>query len=124
MSTKRASAEAVATLFTAAGRNYADVELRVYHDAWADLSDDELAAAVRAVVREVDLAARFPSPAVVRRAVLDSRAVRAEAMRRERSLPESTEPVLSPEESKKALAAIRSTFRRSDGTRPTDEVPA
>lgn len=77
MSSRRATAAAVAALYTAAGRNYADAELVLYHDALADVADDELARASSHLVRTVDLAARPPSPALVIQTVVALRRYRA-----------------------------------------------
>lgn len=108
MSSKRATAEAVASLFTAAGRNYADVELRLYHQALEDISDDELGAAVVAIVRGVDLGERFPSPALIVETVTDARRRRSLARK---ALPESTDPPIPMSDSAARARALRDRLR-------------
>lgn len=102
MSSKRAIVEAVAALYTAAGRNYADVELALYHRALDDVSDDDVRDAVATIIRGIDLGLRAPSPGLVRETVFAIQ--RRRAMER-RALPESTGPVTSTPEEK--VARIR-----------------
>lgn len=65
MTTKQTTATAVAALYTAAGRNYAEVELSLYHNVLADADDATVQEAVADIIRSVDLGRRPPSPALV-----------------------------------------------------------
>lgn len=116
MSSEDATMAAVSALFVAAGRNATDVEFELYHAVLDDVTDAELGEAVATIVRGVDLGQRFPSPALIRETVT---AVRRHRRQTQPALPEDTGPILSPEENVKALRAIRSAIRRSDGSRVT-----
>lgn len=69
MASKKTVLAAVAAVFGAAGRNYGQVELDLYHLALADIEDGDLADAAIATVRGVDFGLRPPSPALLREAV-------------------------------------------------------
>lgn len=106
--TPKALARAVATLYTAAGRNYGQVELEVYDRALSDVDDDLGAEAVDIVVRSVDLGTRAPSPTLILDAVGALRRRRALARP---ALPESTGPALSKAERLERVRALRETLR-------------
>lgn len=74
MASDLATADAVARLFTAAGRRYGKVECQLFLEALADIGDEELRAAVRTIVsREEWVGARGPSPGMVRAVVSATR---------------------------------------------------
>jgi hypothetical protein len=65
MTSKRVTAEAVAALYTAAGRRYAETELSLYHNTFAGVDDDDVREAVGQIVKAIDLANHAPTPALV-----------------------------------------------------------
>lgn len=107
MSSRAGTASAVAKLYTAAGRNYAETELAVYHDALSDMSDEELDDAVRLIIRKVDLGTRPPSPNLLREHVMVVRSRRPQPL----AVEESTGPALEKDEAAEYLAAARAALR-------------
>lgn len=65
MTTKQTTAAAVAALFTAAGRNYAETELSLYHNTFVGVDDGDVREAVAQIVKAIDLANHAPTPALV-----------------------------------------------------------
>lgn len=108
MSSKRATAQAVAALYTAAGRNYEEAELVLYHRMFGDVDDGLLLRAVEEVIRGVDLGHRAPSPALVRETV---RSILHREQLERAALPEYTGPTLSPEDNAARARALRDSIR-------------
>jgi hypothetical protein len=114
--TPQALAKVVARLYTAAGRNYGKVELEVWADALDDITDEEGEHVARGLVRNVDMASRIATPAVVRDAVMKLRGERRDAV-------PALEPVTGP------LLPVEENLRRIDEARkliikPVDEAIA
>lgn len=106
--TPKALARAVATLFTAAGRNYGSVELEVYFQTLSGVDDEEGLAAVEDVVAAVDLGQRAPSPMLVLDAV---RAIRRRRSLAQPALVESTGPALSKSENLERVRMLRERLK-------------
>lgn len=100
--------DTVGRLYIAAGRRADDPAIfEVWAEALADVTDAEGDEAVRLIVAEVDVAARFPSPAVVREVVIRRRRARRDA---QPALPDTTGPYLTPAENAERLRQLRAAM--------------
>lgn len=113
MTTKQTTAAAVAALYTAAGRNYAETELSLYHNALTGLDDDDVAQAVADIVRSVDLGQRPPSPALVMETIRDNKR-RAALENQPLGLPE---PSKTPQQVDRVKQIIEETREKLRGTK-------
>lgn len=106
--TPTALADAVGRLYIAAGRRADDPAIfEVWADAFVDVTDAEGDEAVRLIVAEVDVAERFPSPAVVRAVVARRRRARRDARP---AIPDTTGPYLTPAQNAERLRELRAAM--------------
>lgn len=106
MATNPAIGDAVARLFTSAGRTYGKVECQLFMEGLSDITDDELTLATQTIIRREEWAGfRNPSPAIVRAEV---RTIRARAALDQLALPP---PRADKAEAIAQLAGIREALR-------------
>lgn len=107
--TPKALARLVATLYTASGRHYGEVELEVFATALENVDDELGLLAGKRIIQSVDLGTRAPNPYLV---LEQARAIKRAQQDATPRLPESTEPLLPVDENLRRLREVSERLRK------------
>lgn len=111
MTSKQVTAQAVAALYTASGRNADRAELNLYHAALAEETDEDVREAVVLIVRGVDLGERPPSPGLIIETVRGIQRRRALENANRSALSEHSGPPVDAETGLEHIRSLREALR-------------